>query len=305
MYALFRTFVSYGTKCVKINLDMKKQITMLFAGILWCLSAAVASGQGQITTRREKLKDFSAKTTKVVLSGNDILDEALRESVTSHWDLSPYEFCSFQEFESLKNNQKYYFLLVVKEKLRREPTPGITMLTLVKGGPEAAGGINDMLEVVSFPLCPSDFPSGREFLLLPAFLEIIQDHTARQTDTEFRAYSGLGIYNRNINKLKRKRIHFSEDDLAPQSNRKARESMDEDILFESEEKVDSIFSANTGNTVVSYVVAPAEPAPGSVCYKMLIGSDDHELYYFKKHRISARKGKGFLSDDLRTLKHIR
>ena len=53
------------------------------------------------------------------------------------------------------------------------------------------------------------------------------------------------------------------------------------------------------------MVAPSEPVNGSICYKMLIGADNHELYYFKKHRITAKMGKGFLSSDLKAIKTLR
>ncbi len=69
--------------------------------------------------------------------------------------------------------------------------------------------------------------------------------------------------------------------------------------------MDEIFSEGTFNTVVSYVVAPSEPVNGSICYKMLIGSDNHELYYFKKHKITARNGKGFLTSDVKAIKLLR
>jgi|BioPla2DNA2_1021312.scaffolds.fasta_scaffold13241_2 hypothetical protein len=289
-------------KCEEKYRMMKRSI-ILFLAV--CLAGPLAFGQGQITTRREKLKDFTSKTTKVVIAGNEILNEALRKSVTSHWELSPYEFCSGQEFENLKTSPNYYFLLVVKEKFRRESQPGIRALTLVKGGPEATGGLDEMLEVVTFPLCASDFPSGRELLLLPAFLDIIQKHTEAQMHTEFKAYSGLGTFNRNQKLLKNRSIYFAEADLAPQANRNIRKSLDEDILFESEDFVNEVFSKGTYNAVVSYVVASSEPEAGSPCYKMLIGCDNHELYYFKRHRISMRKGKGFLSSDLKAIKKIR
>ena len=241
----------------------------------------------------------------MVLSGSELQNEALRESVASHWDLSPYEFCSFEEFNALKTNPNYYFLLIVKERFRKESDPCINVLTLVKGGSGAGKSIDDMLEVVSFPLCSSDAPSGRELILLPAFLEIIQDHTAGLTDTELKAYSGLGNYNKHIRALKNRRIHFCEEDLAPQIGRKLTGSLDEDILLEDEDTVDEVFSRGTFNAVVSYVVAPEDPVNGSVCYKMLIGADTHELYYFKKHRISARRGKGFLASDLKAIEGVR
>ena len=283
---------------------MRRFIQILALAIAGLLLTTDALGQAQITTRREKLKDFTSKTTKVVLTGDEFLDEAVKESVAATWTVSPYEFCSNEEFQNLKGNADFYFLMVVKGQFRRESEPGIDMLTLVKGGEGADKSINDMFEVVSFPLRSTEDPSGREFVLLPAFLKIIQEHTTSLTDTEMKAYSNIGA--KDSKKLRIKRIFFWAEDFAPQVDEQTKRSLDEDILIkEDEDEVDEIFSEGTFNTVVSYVVAPSEPVNGSICYKMLIGSDNHELYYFKKHKITARNGKGFLPDDIKAIKRLR
>lgn len=279
---------------------MRRFIQILALAIAGLLLTTDALGQAQITTRREKLKDFTSKTTKVVLTGDEFLDEAVKESVAATWTVSPYEFCSNEEFQNLKGNADFYFLMVVKGQFRRESEPGIDMLTLVKGGEGADKSINDMFEVVSFPLRSTEDPSGREFVLLPAFLKIIQEHTTSLTDTEMKAYSNIGA--KDSKRLRIKRIFFWAEDFAPQVDEQTKRSLDEDILIkEDEDEVDEIFSEGTFNTVVSYVVAPSEPVNGSICYKMLIGSDNHELYYFKKHKITAKSGKGFLSSDIKSI----
>lgn len=283
---------------------MRRVIQILALAIAGLLLTTDALGQAQITTRREKLKDFTSKTTKVVLTGDEFLDEAVKESVAATWTVSPYEFCSNEEFQNLKGNADFYFLMVVKGQFRRESEPGIDMLTLVKGGEGADKSINDMFEVVSFPLRSTEDPSGREFVLLPAFLKIIQEHTTSLTDTEMKAYSNIGA--KDSKRLRIKRIFFWAEDFAPQVDEQTKRSLDEDILIkEDEDEVDEIFSEGTFNTVVSYVVAPSEPVNGSICYKMLIGSDNHELYYFKKHKITAKSGKGFLSSDIKSIKLLR
>ena len=73
---------------------MRRFIQILALAIAGLLLTTDALGQAQITTRREKLKDFTSKTTKVVLTGDEFLDEAVKESVAATWTVSPYEFCS-------------------------------------------------------------------------------------------------------------------------------------------------------------------------------------------------------------------
>ena len=161
-------------------------------------------GQAQIYTRKEKLKDLTAKTVKVVMTGDEVLDEALKQSVTNAWTISPYEFCSGEEFQKIKTDNKYYFLIVVKGQQRKEAEPGIDLLTFVKGGEGADKSINDMFEVVTFPFRSAEDPSGREFLMLPAFLTIMQEHAIGLTSSEVKAYSSLGAT--DSKKLRMKQI---------------------------------------------------------------------------------------------------
>ena len=283
---------------------MKTSIRIFICLLVGTVISADLFAQAQIYTRKEKLKDLTAKTTKVVLTGDEVFDEALKESVSATWTISPFEFCTNQEFEKIKTSDKYYFLLVVKGQQRKESEPGIDLLTFVKGGEGASKSINDMMEVVTFPLRSAVDPSGREFILMPAFLAIIQDHAMTLMTSELKAYTPLGAT--DSKKLGMRRVYFSKDDFAPQVDQKTIDSLDEDVIVEEDEdEVDKVFTDGTFNCVVSYVVAPSEPVNGSVCYKLLIGADNHKLYWFKKHRISAKSGSGFLDSDLRAINQLR
>ncbi|MGN1045940.1 MAG: hypothetical protein ACI4QG_02480, partial [Candidatus Cryptobacteroides sp.] len=173
----------------------------------------IVSAQAQITTKKMKLEDFSAKTTKIVLSGNPFLDTGLEEAVKNVWEISPFEFCTLEEFNQLKGKEDYYFLMTVLGKFRKEAEPGLTMLSLVKGGKGAEKGLDKMLEVVTVPLCSADFPSGREIVFLPALLDIIQEHVLASMDKDYNAYGGLSSSTRNIDKAASAIKVFSEDDL--------------------------------------------------------------------------------------------
>lgn len=54
---------------------------------------------------------FGAKTTKVVLSDEGIIDAYIRDAVKKEWKISPYEFCSPQEYEKIKEDTTYFFFL--------------------------------------------------------------------------------------------------------------------------------------------------------------------------------------------------
>ena len=274
---------------------MRKIITLFILMVM----PLVAGAQAQINTKKVKIADFTEKITKVVLNGNAFYDSAVREEIAARWRISPYEFCTLQDFESLKGDDSYYFLLITQGQFRKETAPGLQFLSLVKGGAGAEKGIDKMLEVVSLPFASAEYPSGRELVFLPAFLDIIQDHTLESMEKDLNAYSGLANYTSNLSKSKDMNIVFSEDDIAEEiPDNYMERKFDDAITVTDEDSADEYMTGNVENTLVSYVAAPAEPVSGSFCYKMLIDAGTHKLYYFRKHKISAKYGSGFLYEDL-------
>lgn len=271
-----------------------KKILLFFA---FAIMTASAFAQAQIDTKKVKISDFTQKVTKVVLTGSALYDGVLQDEVAARWRISPYEYCTLDEFNSLKGSDKYYFLITTKGQFKKEAEPSLQFLTLVKGGSNASKGIDEMLEIVSMPISSADDPSGREFVFLPVFLTIIQEYTLDSMDRDYSAYLGLSNYTSNISKASEKNIVFSENDIAPNVE------MGDCASFNvtDEDSADEMIMNNAQNTLVSYVVAPAEPVNGSFCYKMLIDAQTYELYYYRKHRISAKSGAGFLPYDIRSI----
>jgi len=251
----------------------------------------ITSAQAQINTKKVKIGDFTEKITKVVLTGNSFLDSSLKSDVANKWRVSPYEFCTLEEFEKLKYYDDYYFLLTVSGKFKKEDGPGIDLLTLVKGGNGASGGINGLLEVVSIPICPTEDPSGREFVFLPVLLDIIQSYTLESMEKDISGYTGLSNYSMNLHKAAGMEIIFSENDLSNEITREFRDlNFDSDMVITDEDTADGYVFELEPNTLVSYTVSPTTPQPGSYCYKMLINTQTNELYYYRRHKISKKFG---------------
>ena len=269
-----------------------KKILLIIA--LAAISAS-AFAQAQIDTKKVKIGDFTQKVTKVVLTGSALFDGVLQDEVAARWRVSPYEFCSLEEFNSLKNSDKYYFLLTTKGQFKKETEPSLQFLTLVKGGNQASKGIDEMLEIVSLPIASAEDPSGRELVFLPVFLNIIQKYTLDSMDKDYSAYAGLGNYTSRISKSEGMNIVFSEDDL----DATVTENELAGFVVTDEDSADKFVMDNTTNTLVSYVAAPSNPVNGSFCYKMLVNAETYELYFYRKHRINAKNGPGFMPYDIR------
>lgn len=278
---------------------MKKLIILITALIM----PLMAGAQAQITTKKVKIEDFTQKVTKVVLNGNPFYDTSFKDEVAARWRISPYEFCTLEEFEGLKGNDSYYFLILTQGQFRKETAPGLQFISLVKGGQGADKGIGDMLEVVSLPFASAEYPSGRELIFLPAFLDIIQNHTLEAMENDFNAYGGLSNTAQKLGKAGNMDIVISEDDLNSLVSKEMTDS--EGMTITDEDDADSYMLDEVSGTLVSYVVAPSEPVKGSFCYKMLIDAQTHELYYYRKHKISPKAGAGFLPEDIERINKAR
>lgn len=275
---------------------MKKFILFTLSIIL----SFTAFGQAQIDTKKVKIADFTQKITKVVLTGNMLHDASLKREVTARWSISPFEFCTMSEYEQLKSNDNYYFLLTASGQFKKETEPGLVFLTLVKGGND--GVIGNMLEVISFPFASADDPSGREYVFLPTILDMIQSHTAKSMENDIDGYVGLPNYTMNISKSGDMTLVFSETDLSTEITPELRQScFDDGVLVLEEEDADEYLTPEKQNTLVSYVVVPTDAKPGSFCYKMLFDTQTSTLYYFRKHRITKKAGPGFLAEDIKRI----
>ena len=269
---------------------------------LLILLPGLASGQAQINTKKVKISDFTNKTTKVVLTGKMYHDAKLEKAIKERWHISATEFCTLEEYHQLMSDENYYFLVTASGQFKKENEPGLTFLTLVKGGESNNKDLNSLLEVVSFPFSSTVNPSGREYVFLSAILDMLQTHVTNSIEKDVNGYIGLSNYSLNIAKSKNMDIIFSASDLSSEITPEFQKTYFNDgILVLDEEDADEYMNPEKENTLVSYVVVPSNARPGSYCYKMLFDTQSGTLYYFRKHRISQKFGPGFLAEDIKRI----
>lgn len=235
-------------------------------GLLFCF------GQGKMYTRKYRLEDFPTKTTKVVIDGHGFLELALREEITSRWRISPYEFCSFEEYSSFRTNNDFYFLSLGEDE-------GVAFLILSKGGKEEEQ--NNLLkpfEVVRIPIASIGDPSGKELMFMGAFIDILQVFVEDAMLSDNAAYSGLDWYNGR--RLDGKKVYLEHEEA------------DEHYLNEENE------------ALVGICIAPTTISSGSKCYKMLISADTHELYFYKEMKYKGTKDTSFTESEKRKFEKL-
>ena len=232
---------------------MKTAFVKYFLYFALALVPAVASAQAKVYTKSARLADFPNKTTKVVLTGQPVLDALLKEEFTSRWRISPYEFCTAEEFGAQKSATLYYFIHFVQDS-------EFTYMHLTKGGPESGkNSLQNAMEVVQIPISAAGVPSSGELVFLPAYIDMVQEYVQKAMVTDRAAYGGLKSIVRRSTRGK--------------------------TVCRDEEEGRELFLQQAPDTVVPVTILPAPGSRRPHAYKMKVSTDTHLLYKFRKVRL--------------------
>ena len=276
---------------------MKKVLLLVLSALL----PVLAGGQAQIQTRRYKVSDFNSKVMKVVLGADPMLDASLKAAMQDIWHISPYEFSDMGEFESLKKKPDFYFLMVTKSSDGDGSDSSIRTLTIYKGSAGATDKLSSLLEVVSLPV-GSARSDGRDIVLLPALLSVLQEQTQVAISKEILLGDGVRVTGSGLFKKWDKKVYLCISDLGFEPDDACRQAYEDDgVVFCDEDTIMELTSSRAEGVLVSYCVAPERPVKGSKCYKMLLDPATHELYYYDVKTINPSKEYRFCAQDL---KHI-
>ena len=279
---------------------MKRMIITIIA----LLISIFVLAQGRVTTRKYRLADFPDRVTLVVLSGNEMLQGALRQEVVDKWTASPFEFCTPEEFEKRMTDERYYFLSLTENRFKGEETPGLLFLSLLKGGKEAAEeGLGGLFEVISLPVQAVEGGTGRELIYMGALVKAVQDFTLAAMESEKVAYQGADWFNARYHRMgKLMQLFIAEEDLAPQVQEAdlQRRTGDGTSVVKAAD-ADAEYLSGSANTLVTCTVAPLTPSSGSWSYLMLFEAEGEELFYVTKHKITDSKGAGISPEEFKQI----
>ena len=138
----------------------------------------------KVDSGREYYRDIPARMTKVVIaSDNSMTDLIFKDAVEQSWNISPFEFCSYEEFDRIKSDTNYYFLMRIDKMHRSESDPVMEFVCFLKGNGKAEGdNISAMPELIALPLFPENDNSDRIYSYLPAYMNIIQNYIQKIVD---------------------------------------------------------------------------------------------------------------------------
>lgn len=260
----------------------------------------------KVESNREFYGDLPARMTKVVIAGdNSMTDLIFKNAVEESWNISPFEFCSYDEFDRIKTDTNYYFLMRLDKMHRSESDPAMEFICFLKGNEKAADNISAMPELIALPLFPADDNSDRIYTYLPAYMNIIQNYLQKIVDGRIYPSKRGVIQTGTFDKNRNTKVLFRKGDLAYEPAMQEFERMFRGRADQvSQDEIDKALETGAPNTLVSLVVAPSEIYGKAFCYKMIISADTYELLYWKRHKLNRRKGPGFLKSDLRRISRL-
>ncbi len=278
---------------------MKKIILIIILAIY----SVVGTAQKAVAPH-DVIEKFYKTTTCVVYNTDmfNIYNDAIKKAVEANWTITPYKFITVTEFEKEINNPEYSFLVLTKVTSDKKNSPAYDFLTLVVG--EKKKKFETLPEVCSFPLAYDETDYEEYDYKLGALLLFLQNHIKLTYEhPELNEKNILNYYNKNIQKIGNKTLYLNPDNLAKDVNtiQKISKYYKGNVKLSTPEEIEKIVLNRQKDALILHMVAPPEDNPSGKCYKMIIGADDGQLYYYDAHMVSKNKPPKFLKQDFQKL----
>ncbi len=278
---------------------MKKTITVIF--LLFC--TVILYCQAPFPDAKE-IQQFMASTTCVVLDdGNPAYSALVKRAVKNCWKITPFEFISKSEFENRKSNPSYSFLILTETSFEKDRSASkYNFINLLQG--ENGTDLNQMPEICAVPLSfagEDDLEYGYKMELILSFIQKHASLISADPSQTGRKY--LKYYNKNVPEVTGRTILVREKDLSPLINtiEKIKAIYKHEIKIVTEDAIIKAISEKTPKTLILHLVGPDPESNSGFCFKMLIGTDDNEIYYYSQHLIDKGNPDGLLPADLKRL----
>lgn len=271
----------------------------------WCFLIPLLVNSQAPFPSADEIKQFVNSKTCVVLEKNQIsvYNTYIRKAINDYWKITPAEFINNDDFESRRRDPSYSFILLTETSYEKDKSgTGYYFLNLLQG--KNIEEIGKMPEVCAVPLAVAGEDDLEYGYKLGAILSFMQNHAMRiSEDPSLTGRRYLRFYNRNNPEVKNKIILARKKDLAPDVD------TEEEIkavypgkiqIVEEDEIVRAVQNKDAGKAIL-HKVGPYGEKNAGICFKMLLGTDDAEMYYYNEHTISKSYPDGFSLADFKRI----
>jgi hypothetical protein len=251
-----------------------------------------------------EIKQFTGSTTLVVLEdGTSAFNVYIKRAMEEYWKITPFKFIKSTEFAEKRTDPSYSFILLTETDFERDKShAAYNFINLLQG--KDVEEIDQMPEICAIPLSFASEDDLEYGYKLGAILSFIQKHAELISDNP--ALTGrryLKYYNKNVPQITGKIILVRQEDLAPSVNSidKIKALYKNRMEIVPEEEIIKAIKEKAPNTLILHKVGPVGEKKSGYCFKMLIGTDDAEMYYYNQHLIDNSNPNGLLPADLKRL----
>jgi uncharacterized short protein YbdD (DUF466 family) len=279
---------------------MKK---MIFPAILLLLSLSVKA-QAPFPSK-EEIGQFLASRTCIVLEDDPFssFNAYVKDAVKSFWTITPYEFISIVEFNKRRQDPAYSFIVLTQTNYEKDKTGGLfNFVNLLEGKKVKELGENP--EICAIPLSFAGEDDVEYGYKLGVILAFMQKHARLISDDPSKTgRKYLKFYNENAPEVVKKTILVKVEDLAPEINNEEaiKTIYPFPFMIVPEEEIQKAIAEKRPNTLILHKVGPVGENKAGYCFKMLIGVDDSQMYYYNQHMANSKNPNGFLKSDLERL----
>lgn len=281
-------------------LNMKK---IFFPLIVLCLSV-VLKGQ-TLFPSADDIKQFMASKTCVVLESDPFsaYNSYIKEAVKSYWNITPYEFIEVNEFNVRRLNPAYSFIVLTETNFDRDKSGSVfNFINLLVG--KKVNKLSELPEICAIPLAFVGVDGMEYGYKLGIILSFIQKHAKMiAEDPSLTGRQYLKYYNKYVPEVSKKTILVKKEDLSPDIStiESIKAIYPYDIKIVTEDDIVDAITKKAPNTLILHKVGPVGEWKTGYCFKMLIGTDDANMYYYNHHLIDKKNPNGLLESDLKRL----
>jgi hypothetical protein len=252
---------------------------------------------------KDEIEQFTASKTCVVLE-DDLLSSYnvyIKKAIETYWTITPYEFIDVSEFNVRRLNPEYSFIVLTQTSYENDKSHDqYNFINLLQG--KHVSKLGEMPEICAVPLSYSGENDFDYSYKLGAILLFMQKHAGMiSEDPSLTGRKYLKYYNRYTPEIHDKTILVKKEDLSPEISTidKIKAIYTHSIKIVSENDIEKAIREKTPGTVILHLVGPANNRNRGICFKMLIGTDDSNMYYYSQQKINKNNPDGLLPEDLK------
>ncbi|MFW5886312.1 MAG: hypothetical protein ACOCUL_01010 [Bacteroidota bacterium] len=259
----------------------------------------------QVTPRQEELKRFFNTKTLIVLENNPLneYNYVIKEVLEKEWTVTDYEFINFNEFDEKRKDPQYSFLYMDIVSFENDKTDAQYKFLFVSLGGDYFRR-NQMPDIVSVPISYANVDEESYIYKLGLLVRFMHNHIKLLKEQPDLVDDQLfKYYNNNMGDVKSKTVYLMEHELSKDINsvKRVKSYYPYPIRIVTKEEIAEAIEKRDDNVVFLHKVGPEGTKLNARCYKILMGANNANLYYFDFHKISGKNPDGMLSTDLKKM----